>query len=90
MAGESGSTVTGGNEDRLGQIGEIIQSIAKPLGDFLTKAIPLLITYGNKAIEFYKTLPTNFLHFMFGCFLCFFGGIYPTLFAALEVSTSSY
>jgi hypothetical protein len=82
MAGDS--TGNSKNAERLGQIGELIQSIAKPLGAFLTTAIPLVITYCNKAAEFYGTLPQNFIHFLIGLFFCFFGGIYPTLFAAIQ------
>jgi len=43
----------------------MIEKIAKPLGAFLTAAIPIVITYGNKAFELYGKLPQNFVRFTF-------------------------
>lgn len=65
---------------------KIVQMVAKPLGLFLTQAIPLIIKYGNMAVVFYQKLPQNFIEFLIGCIFCFFGGVYPTLFAAVQAA----
>ena len=75
-----------GSDDAAGGLLQIVQMVAKPLGAFLTTAIPLIIKYGNMALEFYRKLPTNFIEFLIGCIFCFFGGVYPTLFAAVQAA----
>lgn len=75
-----------GSGDAAGGLLQIVQMAAKPLGAFLTTAIPLIIKYCNMAMEFYRKLPTNFIEFLIGCIFCFFGGVYPTLFAAVQAA----
>jgi len=62
--------------------GEKLQVCAKPAFDFIVPKIPLAIEYAKKLIVFYNSLPQNELNFLIGCVYCFFGGLYPVLFAA--------
>ncbi|CAJ1969530.1 unnamed protein product [Cylindrotheca closterium] len=62
--------------------GEKLQEYAKPAFDFLVPKIPVAIEYSKKAIAFYNGLPQNELNLLIGAVYCFFGGLYPVLFAA--------
>ena len=61
----SSSSSIGSNDNKNEGITQMIEKIAKPLGAFLTAAIPIVITYGNKAFEIYGKLPQNFVRFTF-------------------------
>lgn len=69
-----------------GGLGKLAEGLAKPAGAFLTIALPTLIQGGYKALEFYRKLPQNFIEFCIGLIFCFFGGVYPTLFAAVQAA----
>lgn len=69
-----------------GGLRQIVEKFAKPLGVLVTTALPLVITWGSKAVELYSKLPQNFIEFLIGCIFCFFGGVYPTLFAAVQAA----
>eukprot|EP00980_Cylindrotheca_fusiformis_P009923 scaffold2195_cov132-Cylindrotheca_fusiformis.AAC.7 len=62
--------------------GNQLQKYAKPVFDLVTAFIPIAIYYGKMAHELYSKLPSNELNFLLGCVFCFFGGLYPVLFAA--------
>mmetsp|Transcript_26237 Transcript_26237/g.42644 ORF Transcript_26237/g.42644 Transcript_26237/m.42644 type:complete len:305 (-) Transcript_26237:114-1028(-) len=49
-------------------------------------AIPICLTFFNNVHKLYKKLPTDYLHLFIGSILCFFGGFYPTVFAALQAA----
>lgn len=66
----------------LGGIAEKLQVVAGPVIKAITVVIPLLITYTQKAKQLYDKLPKNVLAFAAGFLFCFFGGMYPVLFAA--------
>lgn len=65
---------------------DAVQMLAKPVGIFLTAVLPVLIKGGAAAVAFYQTLPQNCIHFLIGFTFCFFGGIYPVLFAAVQAA----
>ena len=65
---------------------ELIQKVARPLLAFLFEAIPVVISISQNIYKVYKELPTNVLYLLIGTVMCFFGGFYPTVFAALQVS----
>ena len=65
---------------------ELIQKVARPLLSFLFEAIPVVISISQHIYKVYKELPTNVLYLLIGTVMCFFGGFYPTVFAALQVS----
>lgn len=63
-----------------------LQTHAKPILAFIENATPQIIAFCYKAKELYQTLPEDELYFIFGAIICFFGGVYPTLFAAIEAA----
>jgi len=65
---------------------ELIQKVARPLLAFLFEAIPVVISISQKIYKVYKELPTNVLYLLIGTVMCFFGGFYPTVFAALQAA----
>jgi len=64
----------------------MLEPLAQPVGAFLATAIPMVIQGGKKALEFYRKAPQNFIEFCIGFIFCFFGGVYPTLFAAVQAA----
>mmetsp|Transcript_16358 Transcript_16358/g.19991 ORF Transcript_16358/g.19991 Transcript_16358/m.19991 type:complete len:316 (+) Transcript_16358:101-1048(+) len=65
---------------------EEIVKIAKPIINIVTTITPIIIAYSQKAWSFYKSLPEDYIKLIIGFILCFFGGIYPTVFAAVEAA----
>lgn len=63
-----------------------LQAIAKPIFDILTVLIPLVITTIRTLYHALQKLPQNALLFVYGSVFCFFGGTFPTLFAALQAA----
>lgn len=63
-----------------------LQVHAKPIMAFIQKVTPHVIIFCQKAHGFYKTLPADELRFLIGAVICFFGGMYPVLFAAIEAA----
>lgn len=71
---------------KLAKLLEKVEPYAKKVLAFLEVAIPIFITYCQKAHEFYCKLSQDAIKFILGMILCFFGGVFPTLFAALEAA----
>jgi hypothetical protein len=65
---------------------QILQGIGKPLIEGIAVVLPIAITYTRKAYHAFSKLPQNCLHFCYGSVFCFFGGSYPTLFAAVQAA----
>jgi len=63
-----------------------IEGHAKPIIAFITSLTPVVITYCQKAHDIYRALPEDQLQFLIGAIICFFGGVYPLLFAAIEAA----
>mmetsp|Transcript_13205 Transcript_13205/g.24810 ORF Transcript_13205/g.24810 Transcript_13205/m.24810 type:complete len:332 (+) Transcript_13205:353-1348(+) len=63
-----------------------LEDHATPIIAFLTAMTPHVIMFCQKAIALYKTLPEDQLQFLIGFMICFFGGVYPALFAAMEAA----
>jgi len=57
-----------------------------PILQVVTILLPYLITYCDRIYSYYKTLPKDTARFFIGFIFCFFGGLYPTLFAAIEAA----
>ncbi len=70
----------------LGQAATALQGLARPLGNFITLSLPLVIEALNFAYQIYKRLPQNAITFLIGTIFCFFGGLFPALFAAVEAA----
>lgn len=75
-----------GVEEKLGKAAEILQAVAKPLATFLGFIIPPLFLLTAKAYGVWKVLPKNVSQFIIGFVFCFFGGLYPTVFAAIQAA----
>ncbi len=58
----------------------------KPIIQFITKATPVIITSCQRAWAFYKTLPEDYIQLIIGLIFCFFGGLFPVVFAAVEAA----
>jgi len=65
---------------------EMLRAAGKPLVSFLSYIIPILIINGRHVRDAYYKLPSNMLQFHLGFVFCFFGGLYPVLFAAIQAA----
>ena len=65
---------------------ESLQAIGRPAIKFLTWFLPVVITGIRAAYFQFNLLPKNRIYFLLGAILCFFGGTFPTLFAALQAA----
>ena len=73
-------------QKKLSGAADALQKIAKPVFEFLVVALPVVITYFGKARAAFEKLPQNALNFVIGFIFCFFGGMYPVLFAAVQAA----
>lgn len=65
---------------------KMIQGCIKPLVGILSVALPHIIKFSQMAYKFWQTLPKNVARFLTGSIFCFFGGVYPVLFAAVQAA----
>jgi len=63
-----------------------IEKAIGPILNIITTILPYIITYCDMLYRFYKSLPKDSARFLIGFIFCFFGGLYPTLFAAIEAA----
>ena len=63
----------------------VLQKLARPILDVAMTLIPIIISICQSGYKFYKKLPLPYVYLIIGTVMCFFGGIYPTVFAALQV-----
>lgn len=63
-----------------------LERFAGPVFTFLVDASPAVIKACQMGYEKYKRVPVEYLVLIFGATLCFFGGFYPTVFAALQAA----
>lgn len=63
-----------------------LQTVARPLLQAISFALPIIISVSSKLWAFYKTLPQNVIRFWTGFIFCFFGGLYPVTFAAVQAA----
>ena len=69
---------------------EFVQLVARPVLKLLFDAAPFVIKAAQASRDAYARLPMEYVQLIVGAVLCFFGGFYPTFFAALQVSEYSY
>lgn len=62
------------------------EKLGRAVIDCITTIIPICLTFTNSVYKTYKKLPTEYVHLLIGALLCFFGGFYPTVFAALQAA----
>jgi len=77
---------TADSETPLTKVTELLENVARPLMKYLTIAIPFIITSSVKVYAAYKKMAGDHVQLIIGFILCFFGGLYPTLFAAIEAA----
>ena len=63
-----------------------LQAIAKPVLSVFMVVVPVAITTSRRAYHLFQKLPQNALLFAYGSVFCFFGGTFPTLFAAIQAA----
>jgi hypothetical protein len=73
-------------QKKLSAAATTLQAIAKPVFEFIVFALPIVISFGIKTREVFHKLPQNAINFVIGFVFCFFGGLYPVLFAAIEAA----
>lgn len=67
-------------------VAAILQSLAGPCFNALTVIIPFLIANISWLYRHFQKLPQNAILFIYGFVFCFFGGTFPTLFAAIQAA----
>lgn len=72
--------------DKLSTVSNILTLIARPLVNFITIALPHIISFTTIAYQWYSKLPIEQTKILIGTIFCFFGGVYPALFAAIEAA----
>jgi hypothetical protein len=80
------ATNSGRSSNTTNDIQNKLQAHAKPIIAFITAMTPHVITFCQKAVVLYKSLPEDQLQLLIGFMICFFGGVYPALFAAIEAA----
>ena len=55
------------------------------VGTILNKSMPVVLSALQKGSDIVARLPKDVLMAILGLFICFFGGVYPALIAAMEV-----
>ena len=71
---------------KLSAAATTLQAVAKPVFEFIIFALPIVISFGIKTRQDFNKLPQNVINFVIGFVFCFFGGLYPVLFAAVEAA----
>lgn len=74
------------NQDKLTAIQTQLGPYGKQVMTLIETVVPVLIQYSQKFWDFYKSLPEDQLKLIVGFIICFFGGVYPVLFAAIEAA----
>lgn len=85
----SEETTDRGAIEEIGKAAELIQQVAKPVLNLIFTVIPIIINFTSATYKFYKKLPIVVVRLIIGFIMCFFGGMFPTVFAAIEVSILS-
>jgi len=73
-------------EPLLKQVIYKLEFCVKPAIKYIQIALPFLILFTQQANKIYSRLAGDEVQLLTGLILCFFGGIYPTLFAAIQAA----
>lgn len=68
------------------QIAANFEKLAKPAFEFLCVLLPMLVQIGNYLNNAWNKLDDNIIKSILGFAFCFFGGMYPTVFAAIQAA----
>lgn len=74
------------SESKTAKVKEDLMQYSKPVIKAITTATPIIINGCQKAWAFYKSLSADYLQLIIGFIFCFFGGVFPALFAAIEAA----
>lgn len=80
------STESKSKPSSSGEMIEMMKPYVKQIISLLSTITPIIITYSQKAWAFYKHLPEDYFQLIIGFMFCFFGGVYPVCFAAIEAA----
>lgn len=79
-------TTERGPIEEMGKAAELLQKVARPVIDLMFAFIPIVINCTTASYKFYKKLPIACVQLIIGLIMCFFGGVYPTVFAAIQAA----
>jgi len=82
----SDETTDIGAIEEIGKAAELLQKVAKPVLNLIFAVIPIIINLSSAAYKFYKKLPIVIVRLIIGFIMCFFGGMFPTVFAAIQAA----
>jgi hypothetical protein len=74
------------SESKTAKVQEDLTQYSKPIIKAITTTTPIIINGCQKAWAFYKSLSVDYIQLIIGCVFCFFGGVFPALFAAIEAA----
>jgi len=74
------------SESKAKKAKEGLVKFSKPVIQAITTITPVVITTSQKVWACYKSLPEDYLQLIIGFIFCFFGGVFPVLFAAVEAA----
>lgn len=63
-----------------------LSKFSKPVIEAIAAALPVVISTTHTIWSFCKSLPEDYVQLLIGFIFCFFGGIFPVLFAAIEAA----
>jgi uncharacterized membrane protein len=68
------------------QIAANFEKLAKPAFEFMCVLLPMMVQIGNNLNKVWNKLDDNIIKSILGFAFCFFGGMYPTVFAAIQAA----
>mmetsp|Transcript_21089 Transcript_21089/g.45992 ORF Transcript_21089/g.45992 Transcript_21089/m.45992 type:complete len:336 (+) Transcript_21089:183-1190(+) len=68
------------------QIADVLQKVSKPVFETFVLLIPKIIDAGQKLYATWIKLDDNIIKSIIGFVFCFFGGMYPTVFAGVQAA----
>eukprot|EP00527_Entomoneis_sp_CCMP2396_P007816 CAMPEP_0198143648 /NCGR_PEP_ID=MMETSP1443-20131203/8696_1 /TAXON_ID=186043 /ORGANISM="Entomoneis sp., Strain CCMP2396" /LENGTH=319 /DNA_ID=CAMNT_0043806915 /DNA_START=106 /DNA_END=1065 /DNA_ORIENTATION=+ len=73
-------------KEKIEGLTKTLRGLAKPAFDAFLFALPHVIKFVQTAHDAWSKLPQNAILFVYGFVFCFFGGMFPTLFAAIQAA----
>jgi len=74
---------------KVAELAAKMNTMAKPVFDAIVYAIPIIIKYYHMLRVMIEQLPSTAFNALVGFIFCFFGGLYPVLFAAVQAAEHS-
>lgn len=72
--------------NRIEQLLPMLEKVITPTLEFISVALPFIIKVSQKGYAIYVELSGDTVQIIIGFIMCFFGGLYPTIFAAIEAA----